>query len=50
MGTSTIAIVCAIIGLVVTPLYIVFIVKGVRSLKDLKNVFSAPASNKNTRR
>lgn len=43
MGAETvIAIVAAGIGVVLTPVYIWLLVKGVRSLSDIRDMFTRP--------
>ena len=43
MDTETvIAIVAAGIGVLLTPVYVVLLVKGVRSLSDIRDMFTRP--------
>lgn len=50
MDTETItAIVCAGIGVAMTPVYVVLLAKGVRSLGDMRELFSRPPGSRRSR-
>lgn len=42
MGTHTIAIIAAVIAVLVTPIYIWLLAKGVKSLSDIRDLFRRP--------
>ena len=42
MDTTTIAIIAAAIGVIVTPIYLVLLAKGVRSATDIRNILRRP--------
>jgi hypothetical protein len=46
---TIIAIVCAGIGVVMTPVYVVLLAKGVRSLSDMREMFSRPPGSRRGR-
>lgn len=42
MDTETIAIICAVLAALLTPIYILLFVRGVRSLEDMRDVMRRP--------
>ncbi len=42
MSTNAIAIIVAVIGVLVTPIYIWLLAKGVKSLSDIRDLFRRP--------
>jgi hypothetical protein len=50
MDTSTLGVIGFVVALVLTPVYLLIFVKGVRSLSDIRDTFTRPPGDRRSGR